>query len=348
MVEARPRGDPQRRIHRRHAADALLGRLLRGQGLRPHLLRGAPLRAARPRRHRHAPGPRAGKTDFWQICGLADDHGRVLRGRGSRPGHDLGRAGGPGRGRRARRQATGWWSPVCPCAPPCRPSRYLPHAFKLPTHGVDDEAQVSELLPRPVRLLIGATSAGVSERRLRQAVAGKVVLVTGASSGVGAATRTAARLSRRRRCCWWPGGRSCSNRCAIEIISRGGRGVAYPCDLADADAGRTSSPRDVLEQHGHVDVDRLQRRTLDPPLDLRVLRALPRHRAHDQRQLSRTRAAAAGAAAFDARARQRPHRQRGHDRRGFPALCAGARTSPPSRRSRPGWPAWRRRSAPTA
>jgi len=47
---------------------------------------------------------------------------------------------------------------------------------------------MSELLPRPVRLLLGATSFGAGDRRLRGAVGGKVVLVTGASSGVGKAT----------------------------------------------------------------------------------------------------------------------------------------------------------------
>jgi hypothetical protein len=40
---------------------------------------------------------------------------------------------------------------------------------------------MSELLPRPVRLLLGATNPGVGDERLRRSVAGKVVLVTGAS-----------------------------------------------------------------------------------------------------------------------------------------------------------------------
>ena len=45
---------------------------------------------------------------------------------------------------------------------------------------------MSELLPRPLRLLLGATSRGVGDRRLRAAVEGKVILITGASSGIGA------------------------------------------------------------------------------------------------------------------------------------------------------------------
>ena len=53
---------------------------------------------------------------------------------------------------------------------------------------------MSELLPRPLRLLLGSTSRGVGDRRLRDAVQGKVILITGASSGVGEAA--ALRLGR--------------------------------------------------------------------------------------------------------------------------------------------------------
>jgi fatty-acyl-CoA synthase len=47
---------------------------------------------------------------------------------------------------------------------------------------VDDAQEVSGLLPRPIRLLLGATGRGVGDDRLRDAVSGKIVLITGASS----------------------------------------------------------------------------------------------------------------------------------------------------------------------
>jgi acyl-CoA synthetase (AMP-forming)/AMP-acid ligase II len=53
-----------------------------------------------------------------------------------------------------------------------------------------------DILPRPIRLLLGATGRGVSDERLRKAIGEKVVLVTGASSGVGKATR--GRLARHK------------------------------------------------------------------------------------------------------------------------------------------------------
>ena len=78
--------------------------------------------------------------------------------------------------------------PGLPVRAAMQAARYVPHAVKLPLIEWMMRTQMSELLPRPVRLLLGATSAGVSDRRLREAVAGKIVLVTGASSGVGEAT----------------------------------------------------------------------------------------------------------------------------------------------------------------
>src|SRR5437868_7806642 len=59
----------------------------------------------------------------------------------------------------------------------------------FPLHAVPTRRSSDlDRLPRPLRLLLGATGLGVSDRRLMEAAAGKVMLITGASSGVGRAT----------------------------------------------------------------------------------------------------------------------------------------------------------------
>src|SRR5437763_2703377 len=111
---------------------------------------------------------------------------------------------------------------------------------------------MSELLPRPVRLLLGATSRGVGDHRLRRAVDGKVVLIPGASSGVGeasarrlaAAGATVLLVARRAELL---------EEIAGEIRAGGGHAFAYPCDMADSDAVGELAEK-VLEDHGHVDV----------------------------------------------------------------------------------------------
>ena len=93
---------------------------------------------------------------------------------------------------------------------------------------------MSELLPRPVRLLLGATSLGVSDRRLRSAVDGKVVLVTGASSGVGEATAlrlgaagaTVLLVARREELL---------EEIGATITRGGGSAFVHPCNLADTE-----------------------------------------------------------------------------------------------------------------
>jgi NAD(P)-dependent dehydrogenase (short-subunit alcohol dehydrogenase family) len=117
---------------------------------------------------------------------------------------------------------------------------------------VGDAPQMSELLPRPVRLLIGATSPGVGDAKLRQAVSGKVVLITGASSGVGeasarrlaAAGATVLLVARRRQLL---------EELRDKIEATGGTAFVHPCDLSDVEqAGALAET--VLEHHGHIDV----------------------------------------------------------------------------------------------
>ena len=111
---------------------------------------------------------------------------------------------------------------------------------------------MSELLPRPVRLLLGATSPGISDSALREAVAGKVVLITGASSGVGEAA--AVRLGRAGATVLLVARRAeLLDEVRDAIADYGGSAFAYPCDLADVDqVGELVET--VLADHGHVDV----------------------------------------------------------------------------------------------
>jgi short-subunit dehydrogenase len=114
------------------------------------------------------------------------------------------------------------------------------------------EHEPKDTLPRPLRLLFGATSLGVSDRRLRQAVAGKVVLITGASSGVGKATArrlggagaTVLLVARRAEVL---------EQVRDEIAAAGGSAFVHPCDMGDPERV-ASLTQDVLTQHRRVDV----------------------------------------------------------------------------------------------
>lgn len=111
---------------------------------------------------------------------------------------------------------------------------------------------MSELLPRPVRLVLGATSRGTSDARLRRAVSGKVVLITGASSGVGAAS--ARRLGAAGATVLLVARREPQlTDIAGEIRAGGGSANVYRCDLSDVDAVAALTEQ-VLADHGHVDV----------------------------------------------------------------------------------------------
>ena len=111
---------------------------------------------------------------------------------------------------------------------------------------------MSELLPRPLRLLLGATSRGVGDGRLRAAVKGKVVLITGASSGVGEAA--ALRLGRGGATILLVARREeVLEEVRDRISASGGEAHVYPCDLADPDAVGALAA-EVLEGHDRVDV----------------------------------------------------------------------------------------------
>ena len=154
------------------------------------------------------------------------------------------------------------------------------------------------------------------DRSLSGAIAGKVVLITGASSGIGKATaikcgeagadvllvaRTPEKLEETK----------------AEIEEGGGNGSHPPVRplrprrrRADGQGGpgSTRSGRRPGQQ----------RRPLDPPLGRTLLRALPRLRANHAAQLLRRAAADPQPAARDAQAQQgpkgRPHHQRQLDR----------------------------------
>ncbi|MGW4118002.1 SDR family NAD(P)-dependent oxidoreductase [Nocardia sp. NPDC004711] len=107
-------------------------------------------------------------------------------------------------------------------------------------------------LPKSVRIALGAAGYGISDRRLAPAVTGRVILVTGASSGVGRATarRLAANgatvLAVARR-------ESLLAELRSETAEFPGTVHPYPADLSDTEACAALITH-VLAEHGHVDV----------------------------------------------------------------------------------------------
>ena len=194
-----------------------------------------------------APGPV--ETEFWDIADW--QVGRRALVREGVPGEGF-RSGRRPRGRRrARRRAprrrAGAADARRDAGRPLRAAR-----GQAAGRRARDAQEVSELLPRPLRLLLGATSAGVSDGRLRGAVEGRIVLITGASSGVGeasarrlaAAGATVLLVARRAELL---------ERIAATSAPTAASAFAYPCDLADTDAVGELVSR-VLDDHGHVDV----------------------------------------------------------------------------------------------
>ncbi len=109
-----------------------------------------------------------------------------------------------------------------------------------------------DILPRSVRLLLGATNPGISDARLRREVAGKVVLITGASSGIGEAS--ALRLGAAGATVLLVA-RSVDKLDAVrdQIVAGGGSAFVHPCDMGDTDRVAELA-ESVLAQHDHVDV----------------------------------------------------------------------------------------------
>jgi acyl-CoA synthetase (AMP-forming)/AMP-acid ligase II/short-subunit dehydrogenase len=114
-------------------------------------------------------------------------------------------------------------------------------------------AKPNELLPRPVRIALGATGLGIADAKLREAVAGKVVLVTGASSGIGEAT--ARRLGANGATVLMVARSADKLETIAAEINSGHADAAHPhaCDLADT-VQVERLVNDVLIEYGQVDV----------------------------------------------------------------------------------------------
>jgi NAD(P)-dependent dehydrogenase (short-subunit alcohol dehydrogenase family) len=123
-------------------------------------------------------------------------------------------------------------------------------------HGVLPAGNVAGMEKRPIgwSLLVALTNGRtrIPDARLAAAVRDKVVLVTGSSYGIGAAT--AKRLARAGATVVLVARTAAQLEVvADEIRTTGGRASAYPANLAEP-AEVDHLVTDVLRDHGHVDV----------------------------------------------------------------------------------------------
>lgn len=107
-------------------------------------------------------------------------------------------------------------------------------------------------LSKAVRIAVGAAGRDVSNDALERAVAGKIVLITGASSGIGAATARRVGAAGAIPILVARSVDALEEVCA-DIIRNGGQAHVYPADLRDADAvARLVST--ITDAHGRVDI----------------------------------------------------------------------------------------------
>ena len=160
--------------------------------------------------------------------------------------------------------------------------------------------------------------------RIREALTGKYVVITGASSGIGRVTALKVAQAGGVPVLVARGKDKLEEtRATIEL--RGGTAHVYPCDLSDLEAIDALCEQ-LVEDLPSIDfVVNNAGRSIRRSLRLSA-RPVPRLRAHHAAQLLRRDPAGDGAAAGDARAAARPRRQRLLDRRADqPAALLGVR-----------------------
>ena len=175
--------------------------------------------------------------------------------------------------------------------------------------------RVHEPVPHPARAGTPPPRrpGGPSRRcRLPSPLAGRVVLVTGASSGVGEASAKAIAERGARRCSASRAARTSSTGWSRRSRPRVGRRRTAMRATSPTRRPRTRWSTRVLREHGGGRHARQQRRTLDPAVAGVLLRPDARLRAHHGDQLLRAGATDPRAAAADAGAGVRPRGQHRH------------------------------------